>query len=212
MNSLMGQDSFTTYFQPQLAFNYKVLPFYSHNLTIGNRNYIYRDGETQFQGRNLDITHFSTFSSGANSSLGLGLMYRFRELFEPERNNEFRLTQQMNITSRPLIARYGHRLRSEQRIFPDLTIHRFRYRFTLDFPLQGEKVDVRETYMILNAEALLSAGRGMSSQFDQRFTATLGWLLEEDLQWQVGLEYRMEDYTASTRPVLFLNSSLVFSL
>jgi len=212
MNGLMAQDSFIAYLQPQFALNYNVLPYYSHNLTLGNRNYIYRNGEAQFRGRNLDISHFSTYASGANTSLGLGLMYRFRELFEPGRNNEFRLTQQLNITSRPLIARYGHRLRSEQRIFPERTIHRFRYRFTLDFPLQGEKVDVRETYLILNSEALISTGMGMSPQVDQRFTATIGWLLEEDLQWQAGLEYRLEDYTGSTRPVLFLNSSFVFSL
>ncbi|NER10263.1 Protein of unknown function [Muriicola jejuensis] len=166
-HELVAQESFTAYLQPQMALNYKVLPHYNHNLAISSRNYILRNREMEFQGRNLDISHFSTFSSGANTSFGLGLMYRFRKLFEPARENEFRLTQQLNITSRPLIVRYGHRLRSEQRIFPDLTIHRFRYRFTLDFPLQGEKVDVREAYLFLNTEALLSAAKGVSPQFDQ---------------------------------------------
>jgi len=96
--------------------------------------------------------------------------------------------------------------------FFDATVHRFRYRFTLDFPLEGEKVDVNEAYLILNTEALLNAARGRKAKYDQRFTAALGWLLDEKAQLQAGLEYRLENYTGNTQTVLFLNSSLIFSL
>ena len=178
VQALTAQESFISYLQPQVALNYKVLPNYTHNLTLSSRNFIYRDEEMRIEGRNLDISHFSNFKSGANTSFGAGLMYRFRKLFDESGNNEFRLTQQLNLTSSPLVVRFGHRWRTEQRIFPDLTVHRFRYRFTLDFPLEGEKVDIHETYLILNTEALLSAARGMSPQYDQRFSAALGWLLE----------------------------------
>ena len=208
----MGQESFITYLQPQVAMNYKVLPDYSHNFTLSSRNYLYRNEEFELEGRNLDISHFSTLRTGLNTSLGAGLMYRFRRGIDSSGENELRLTQQLNITSSPLIVRYGHRWRAEQRIFPDLTVHRFRYRFTLDFPLEGEKVDVNEAYLILNTEALLSVAEGRDPQYDQRFTAALGWLLKDDIQVQAGLEYRFEDYTEATRPVLFLNSSLIFSL
>ena len=208
----LAQENLISYVQPQLAINYDVLPFYSHNLTISSRNFIYREQEVQFQGRNLDISHFSTLKSGANSSFGVGAMYRFRKLFEPSRDNEIRLTQQFNITSRPMVVRYGHRWRTEQRIFPNLTVHRFRYRFTIDFPLEGQKVDVNEAYLVLNTEALLSAASGRAPQYDQRFAASLGWLLEGELQLLAGLEYRLENFTASTQPVLFLNTSLIFSL
>lgn len=208
----MAQESFVSYLQPQIAVNYKVLPFYSHNLTLSSRNFIYREENLRFEGRNLDISHFSTFNSGVNTSFGAGLMYRFRRLYDTSAQNEFRLAQQLNITSRPLVVRYGHRWRTEQRIFQDLTVHRFRYRFTLDFPLEGEKVDVNEAYLVLNTEALLSVAHGQRPRYDQRFTALLGWLFEGDIQFQAGLEYRLEAYTVATQQVLFLNTSLVISL
>jgi hypothetical protein len=207
-----GQDSFITYIQPQVALNYKVLPYYSHNFTVSSRNFLYRNQEVRLEGRNLDLTHFSTLKSGLNTSLGAGLMYRFRRGIDSNGEDEFRLTQQLNITSSPLIIRYGHRWRTEQRIFPELTIHRFRYRFTLDFPLEGEKVDVHEAYLILNTEVLLSVASEREPQYDQRFSTAVGWLLQSDIQVQAGVEYRLENFTATTRPVLFLNSSLIFSL
>ncbi len=212
LTKVTGQESFITYLQPQVALNYKVLPYYSHNFTLSSRNYLYRDQEVRLEGRNLDISHFSTIKSGLNTSLGAGIMYRFRRGIDSSGDNEFRLTQQVNIISNPLIVRYGHRWRTEQRIFPDLTVHRFRYRFTLDFPLEGEKVDVNEAYLILNTEALLSVSRGRDPQYDQRLTAALGWLLKDDIQVQAGVEYRLENYTEATRQVFFLNSSLIFSL
>ncbi|MEZ2413444.1 DUF2490 domain-containing protein [Muriicola sp. E247] len=210
--SVSSQESFLSYLQPQLALNYNVTTSYSQNFTLSSRNFIYREDKFRLEGRNFDISHFSNFKTGVNTSFGAGLMYRFRKLFDNTRTNELRLTQQLNTTTRPMVVRYGHRWRTEQRFFPDVTVHRFRYRFTLDFPLEGEKVDINEAYLILNTEALLSVASGRGAQYDQRFTAALGWLLEDTVQLQAGLEYRLENYTRNTQPVLFLNSSLIFSL
>lgn len=207
-----AQENYVAYFQPQLALNYEVSRNYSHNFSLSSRNFIFQDRELEFRGRNLDLSHFSTLKMGLNSSLGGGIMYRFRQVFETNRDNEVRFTQQYNLTTRPLVVRYGHRLRTEQRIFPNITVHRFRYRFTLDFPLEGEKVDVNEVYLIINTEALLSIGNGRIPQYDQRVAVNLGWLLSPKVQLQAGIENRWENYRDQTQMVLFLNSSLILSL
>ena len=138
-------------------------------------------------------------------------MYRFRENFE-DRSNELRLTQQYNYAYRPNVIRFGHRLRSEQRITTEQTVHRFRYRFTVDFPLQGEKLDIGEPYFVANTESLLSVASAELPQLDQRFTAQIGWQWSENLQFQTGLEYRFENFNATTQEILFILTSVILKI
>lgn len=209
---LRAQENFTGYFQPSLALNYGVATDYSHNFSIANRNYFYDDEAYGLRTRQLDLVHFSKLKVGDNKSLGLGIQYRFRKIFESEKDNEIRLTQQYNVTFRPRVLRIGHRIRTEQRITPSSTVQRFRYRFALDRPLQGEELNVGEAYFIGSAEALLSVSKSSAPQYDQRFSTSLGWLLTKNYKIQLGVEYRFENYTEITEHVFFIVSSLVVSL
>lgn len=209
---LSGQNNLTAYLQPQIALNYDVRQGYSHNFSLEQRNYVYDDNDLQLKTRQLDVAHFSNLKIRDNQSLAFGILYRFRENFEPDRNNELRLTQQYNITFKPRIARFGHRFRSEQRITSTLTTHRFRYRFAIDLPLNGEQLDVGEAYLVGSTESLLSVARGQGPEYDQRITGTIGWLLNEKTKLQFGLEYRAENYVQETENVLFLHVNLIFSL
>ncbi len=199
------------FWQPQIALNYDVSKTYSHNFSIENRNFIYQEEDFEFSVRQIDLNHFSKWSVGGGQSLALGIKYRFRENFDGG-NNELRFTQQYNTANRPFSIRYGHRFRAEQRITDEPTVHRFRYRFAVDFPLQGEKLDVGESYLVATAESLLSVGNELLPQYDQRFVGQIGWLLSKKTKLQLGLEYRFEDFTKATEQVYFLLSSLVFSL
>ncbi len=210
--SLAGQDRFISYWQPSIALNYKVSPNYYHNFTAVNRNYLYRDGNTQLDVRHLDLSHFSNLKIGSSQSLGFGLQYRFRKTFETDKNNEVRFTQQYNIVNKVLVLRLGHRLISEQRFFPDFTVHRFRYRFVVDRPLLGEKLDTGEPYVVAAAETLLSAATGFKPQFDQRLSGQIGWLLTVRSKIQAGLEYRLEDFGNQGVHILFINTALVLTL
>lgn len=209
---ICAQENFTAYLQPQLALNYKVSAGYSHNFSIGQRNYMYDDSDLQLETRQLDLVHFSTVKIQVNQSFALGIQYRFREAFEPGKGNELRLVQQYNITSKPRVARLGNRFRWEQRITDAPTIHRFRYRFAIDFPLNGEELDIGEAYVVTTTESLLSVAKGQGPEFDQRITGNIGWLIREKTKLQVGLEYRAEDYAQRIQNILFLNANLVLSL
>jgi hypothetical protein len=208
----MAQDNFTGYWQPQLALNYKVSPLYSHNFSLANRNYFYRDAKTNLSTRQIDLAHFSTYKTSFNTSIGAGIQYRFREVFENDRENELRFTQQFNSTKKQRIVRFGNRLRSEQHITNAQTIHRFRYRFAIDLPLKGLELNLGEPYLIATTESLLSVGKGLSPEYDQRFTSQIGWLLGNKAKLQVGVEYRFEDYLGTTQQVFFFLNSLVVSL
>ncbi|MDX1314740.1 MAG: DUF2490 domain-containing protein [Eudoraea sp.] len=209
---LWSQEDLVSYWQPGIAVNYKVAPGYEHNFSLTKRTFTYRDSDLLFDIRQLDLVHFSKLKLQDNQSVGLGVQYRFRKVFEPDNGNELRLTQQYNITFRPRIVRFGHRLRSEQRIFKQRTIHRFRYRFALDRPLVGEKLDVGEPYIVGTLESLVSVGPGQSPQYDQRVAMNIGWLVSQKSKVQIGLEYRREDFAAIGEDVLFFNTSLVLSL
>jgi len=122
------------------------------------------------------------------------------------------LTQQYNLTTKLRNIRYGHRFRSEQRIISNLTTHRFRYRFTLDFPLQGEQLDIGEAYFVGNLEALLSVAKNNLPEYNQRFTVNVGWLVGKKTKLQIGLEYRFEDYIHETSNVFLVLTSLILAL
>ncbi len=205
-----GQENFTAYLQPAIGLNYEVSATYSHNLSVQNRNYIYNDERAVLEVRQIDIAHFSNFQIQDNQSLAFGILYRFRENFDGG-NNELRLTQQYNIKLKPNIVRYGHRLRSEQRITRTKTIHRFRYRFSLDRPLKGEKLDLGEPYFVANVEKLLSVSKS-KPQYDTRFKLNFGWKLSEKTKFQIGTEYRLEDYSQDLEQVLFFLTGLNISL
>lgn len=204
--------NFTGYWEPEVALNYKVGTNYSHNFSFDMRNYAYRTNDLQLRLRHLDLAHFSNFKIGNSQSLAIGIQYRLRDVFEDGSQNELRFTQQYNITRQRGTIRFGDRLRAEQRITSNGTIHRFRYRFALDFALQGEKLDIGEPYLVASTESLLSVTRGNGPEWDQRITTNIGWLLSSDTKFQTGLEYRLENYTQNTENVLFLFSSLIFSL
>ena len=206
-----AQERFITYVEPDLSLNYDVVRNYSHNFKISQRSYIYKESST-FEARQLDISHFSELQVSFGQSVALGIQYRFRNIFESHEENELRFTQQYNLIHRGGTIRMASRLRTEQRISASLTTHRFRLRFAVDTPLNGEKLDVGETYFIASTESLLSVARSNKPALDQRVTIQLGWLLTEKTKVQIGTEYRSENYTQDIESVLFFLTSLVFGL
>ncbi|WP_046743058.1 DUF2490 domain-containing protein [Kordia zhangzhouensis] len=209
--SSYAQKDFTFFFEPSFAVNHEVNDSYKVNFSTVSRNYMYRDNTSEFTIRQVQLVHFSTYSFNSNHSVSAGVMYRFRENFE-DSSNELRFTQQYNYAYRPNVVRFGHRFRTEQRMTTENTVHRFRYRFTLDFPLEGEKLDIGEAYFVANGEALLSVVKTDTPQIDQRFTTQIGWQWTENLKFQTGLEYRFEGYNTTTREILFILTSLILKI
>ncbi|PRX56572.1 DUF2490 domain-containing protein [Flagellimonas meridianipacifica] len=210
--TLNAQENVTGFWQPQAAIDYDVSPTYGHNFSVAYRSFFLEDENFGLTSRQLDLVHFSKLVLKENQSVALGIQYRFRDIFE-NASNELRLTQQYNFKYRPFTIRYGHRFRSEQRITTNLTTHRFRYRFAIDFPLKGQKLNLGEPYLVGSAEQLLSVAKGESSQYDFRLNGQIGWQLDKEFKLQIGMEYRFEEYTApQIQHVIFLLTTVQLSL
>ncbi|MDC6351103.1 DUF2490 domain-containing protein [Zeaxanthinibacter sp. PT1] len=206
-----AQENLRGFWEPEVEVNYDLGKGYSHNFALATRLYTYDDNRLTFRTRQLELGHFSGFSIRGNQSLALGVMYRWRESFEPDENNELRVTEQYNITRTYRRYRLGHRFRLEQRIQNPYTVHRMRYRLALDAPLQGEILNAGETYLVLNTESLLSLGKSLDPEYEQRLEIILGWHLEKGLNFETGLEYRLDDYTQRAQHLIFINNSLSIS-
>lgn len=211
--SVLGfsQSDFVTFGESGFDINHKVSQDYRVNFRLATRYFLYEDNTTTFNFRQVDFVHFSTFNLTFNHSISAGIQYRNRELIDGG-NDELRLSQQFNYTKKRFSKRFGHRFRLEERIFKNSTTFRLRYRFAVDFPLNGEKVDVGESYMVTSTEALWSMNRTFSPQLDHRTTAQIGWQLSKSFKIQTGLEWRFEQFNIDTQQRLFLLTTGVLKI
>ena len=209
--NLFSQNNFEGLGETGFALNHTVTNNYKINFAARSRYFFYQDDRFNFINRQLDFVHFSTLNLDYNHSLSLGVQYRIRESIDGGRN-EVRLTQQFNYTKKNSALRFGHRFRFEQRLLKDLTILRSRYRFALDFPLNGEDLNIGESYFIGAMEALLSQSKKFKPELDQRTTAQIGWLISEKLRIQFGLEYRFEAFNINTEEKLFILTSVILKV
>ena len=209
--NLFSQNNFETLGETGFALNHKVSDSYKINFSARSRYYLHQDGSFGFENRQLDIVHFSTLNLDYNHSLSLGIQYRVRESIDGG-SNELRVTQQFNYTKNNQALRFGHRFRFEQRLLSKLTILRSRYRFALDFPLSGEKLDVGESYLIMSMEALLSQSSAIKPELDHRTTANIGWVISKKSKIQLGLDYRFEAFNINTEYRLFVLSSFILKV
>ncbi len=211
MLSIKAQHNYEGLNESGFAINHKVSSSYRLNFSLSSRAYLYQNEVFNYEQRQIDLTHFSTFYLSYNNSLSVGLRYRNRSLFN-DSSNEIRFTEQYNFTTSLEPLRFGHRFRLEQRILDQFTVHRMRYRFAVDMPLNGLKLDIGEAYFIAAMEALFSITSAARPEWDHRTTLQLGWLLSESFKLQVGLEYRFEAINIETQQKLFTLISGILNL
>lgn len=209
--SLKAQSNFYSLGESALPLNHKVSNTYSVNFAIRSLYVLHSDGNLQYQRQQFDIYHFSTFKLDYYHKLSFGVYYRNRGWFETG-SDETRLTQQYSYTKQALGVRYGHRFRAEQRILDTKTISRQHYRFAVDFPLNGEKLDIGETYLASAVEGLLSLSKPDKPETDVRITTQIGWQINESLKLQTGLEHRLEAFNLKAKNYLFVLTSAVLKI
>jgi hypothetical protein len=206
-----GQDDFASLGETSLALNHKVSDAYKLNFTVNSRYFLYRDNAYSFENRQIDLIHFSTLHLAYNQSVSFGVQYRIREGIDGG-NNELRFTQQFNYTKRQLALRFGHRFRLEERFFNNFTLFRTRYRFALDFPLNGERLDIGECYLVGSTEALLSLGKKIKPSLGYRITGQFGWVPSKSIKIQGGLEYRLIALNVNLFQNLFVLTSAILNI
>ena len=209
---LLAQNSLSSFGESALSLDHKFSKSYNANFSARSRYILYNNMQgIQYQQQQFDVFHFSTFSLNFNHKLSFGIYYRNRDWFETG-SDEWRFTQQFKYTKQKLGVRYGHRFRLEQRFLDSQTIFRQRYRFAVDFPLNGEKLDIGETYLIAAAEGLLSLSKRAKPETDVRLSCQIGWQITEKLKLQTGLEHRLEAFNLIAENRLFLLTSAIMKI
>ncbi len=206
-----AQNNFVALGETAFSINHNVWKNYSVNFATRSRYFLYQNETILYNQQQIDVFHFSTFKLNYSHDLSFGIYYRNRDLFETG-SNEVRFTQQFNYKKQKLGVRYGHRFRTEQRIQNTKTIFRQRYRFAVDFPLNGEKLDIGEPYFVGSVEGLLSLSKIDTPEIDQRTTAQIGWQINESLKLQAGLEYRLEAFNIKGESNLFVLSTAILKI
>ncbi|MEM7297722.1 MAG: DUF2490 domain-containing protein [Bacteroidota bacterium] len=159
----------------------------------------------------LEINQFATTEVSSNKKLSIGYKYRVLEPQEKENLDEHRFTQQLAWThsEEHKRVRLLSRFRLEQRVKTESFEHRYRYRFSADAPLNGEKLNVGEFYGVLSNELLYSSEEGDSS-LDNRVTIGLGVRISQIAKFQTDFTYRSENFSGDIENVPFLTTSLIF--
>ncbi|WP_432411729.1 DUF2490 domain-containing protein [Rasiella sp. SM2506] len=204
----IAQGNFTSFFEPEIELKYAVTERYTQSFGIENRNFIYRNTNTTYTVKQIDISHFSEFAIKENQSVAIGIQYRFEETFNKTEENELRFMQQWEWENRYSNFIVKNRVRNEQRVYASTTKYRIRYELGFKFPLQADQ----KTYFKTETEALFELAKTQKPEFEQRATAVYGFIVLPKTNLEVGLQYRLAEYTQTIGHEVFAILGVEISL
>ena len=157
---------------------------------------------------NLNLESALSYDANPNLNLAGGFLFRLRDPFTGT-TTELRPWQQLTTIHRLGKYRLRNRLRAEERwagIDLDFDL-RLRYRISTDFPLDGERLDNREFYLNISAEALVTPTGSQAFYFwENRTYFGLGYQLNDRHRLEPALDFRTRrrDEAGNRRNFLFL--------
>lgn len=179
---------------PELSLTRKVSDRHKLNFKVENQRVIFdnldSDSENpQFSHYRTDIMAFFDRSLKPGMSLALWLFHRFQE---NEDGN--RIIQQFALTQKSRAIRVNHRFRTDQTFTRNQPLEvRFRYRLSLEVPLQGAEIDPGEYYFLTSGESIFSR-QGSDFEIENRLAASLGKFFNKTQKLEWGVDYRTDGY------------------
>jgi hypothetical protein len=181
---LHAQTEIDRIWEPALTYSHKVTDFWNLSAHV-----------TAFQSteqlERVEASLFAVRRFNPTSSAGVGYLYRMVTPLDGETGYEHRFTLQYGYQAPWGVHQVSHRVRAEERIRSSGNVHRFRYRAGLRTPLQGERLDPGERYLLTQEEILGSFSENPFSG-ENRLSVHLGWLLQNRQRVEVGLQHRAE--------------------
>lgn len=209
-SKIQAQGEFPVFFEPDIKLNYGPDTQWSHSFAIGNRELIFVDNEFYFEARYLEFTHFTKYELNDRHKFGLGIRYRFREVFDNLREDEIRFMEQYEYSRSFTNFNLSHEVRLEQR-FRERNTFRTRYELAFEFPL-GDDLENADTFLTAATEALWSMGKEELPAFEQRFTVELEKDLSVNTAGNIGVEYRYGDYTRRPTNEFYIIAGLAIDI
>lgn len=197
--ALPAQDRFAGFIAPQALLNGKFHDQWQWNLTLAPEfRWLEKNegspADRAFRTNVVNLQSGLAFQWTNDLNISLGYQLNFRDLDEEETDLEHRFLEQLSYTERLGKYRLRGRLRAEQRFFRKQdfqVVHRWRLRAAVDVPLQGERLDIRETYLHANAEWLVNLSSNRPLYFSEyRLYTGIGWQIGEKQRLETGPELR----------------------
>lgn len=179
---------------PEISLTKRISPQYKLNFKVENQEILFdnRDSEIdnpQFTHYRTDLMMFLNRDIRPGVSIAGGLFHRIQD-----NENANRIIQQLAVLQRMRNLRINHRFRTDQTFTKNDDFEfRFRYRFTLEIPLEGAEIDPKEFYMVISNEPIFSF-KGDEFEIENRAVVALGKLYnqKEKLEW--GIDYRTDGF------------------
>lgn len=189
-----SQSSFTGGWLPKVNISKKINKKVKWVNSIETREVLY-DEDFTFTHNLTDFSTIFSMKTDVNQSVNVGYILRFKGS-----ETIHRAIQHFNIVQPLENLKLAHRLGLEQFFQSKVTPqYRIRYRITLQKPLSGDKVDVKEWYIKLSNEYLYQFNK---EDLEIRLSPYLGYRLSKKDKLEFGFDYRagklLEDVTKKT--------------
>lgn len=161
---------------------------------------------TGYNTEHLELNQYTQYRISESSAISLRFRYRLNKLFNKERHNEYRIIQEYRHNKPNAWLNLWHRARFEQRFTEVLTVFRGRYRIGISQQLS------REFSIGTSTEALYSVSVKLKPEPEQRFMISLGNTSFDNLDLNLGLEYRLSNYNRNPVKEYFIYTGATFYL
>jgi len=187
-----AQDDYFFGMMPVVNGNFGLQNDFRLNVQLENRH-VFRGGtfggETaidgyEFERQDLSLALSRKIAADAELAGGYQIRYEAEEIIH-------RTMQQISFSQSLSRTKLAHRFKADQTWVPSEPFElRLRYRFGLEYPLFGQKLDPNELYLKSNLEYLAEFQDGLTNEF--RWTPALGFLGRDENSFELGLDYRLE--------------------
>ena len=187
-----SQSNYRSGLLPSVNLNKEIAKDWQLNFKIESRQLLKErslGNITPYEYLHTDFAFVVSNKVGFNSKIGGGYLSRLKD-------NVFihRLIQQYTYVEKYASFRLAHRFSTDQTFVKGApTEYRFRYRATLEIPLNGKSIDPKEFYLKFNNE-YLNAFEAREYDLEIRFSPLLGLKLNEGNKLELGLDYRLDSF------------------
>ena len=187
------EKEFFTGIFPEISLSKKLSDKHRLNFKTEHQSILYERNSLK---SNPQITHYRTDIMGffdrsikPGFNLALGVFHRFQD-----QGGANRIIQQANFLTRGRGVRVNHRFRTDQTFTKNMPFtFRFRYRLTLEIPLEGMELDPGESYLLMQGESILGLN-SIESDIENRLAFSFGRYWSKKEKFEMGIDYRTDGY------------------
>ena len=208
--SASGQTIFSGALFPEMAMSYSknewmvAMKFQSENRLFDR----HLSERWKLNTEQTDFQSFLGYKLSPRVSISLGHQFRFAS----DKNNSHRSIEQISFVQDGLRIRVGHRIRFDQTYLTNTTLFRYRYRLSLEIPLNGYSLDPTEFYVLFQDEQILSF-EANKRDLENRIHGAIGYVFVNSFKLQTGIDYRTDrHFTEGFRHRLWWKSGLFIKL